>query len=1308
MHSTLSGTRNITASAGSVSLTTAVTFDPGNPNTTQSTLTASPDNVTADGTSTTTVQLTLRDAFNNAVPNVTSNITSSGTSNTIAPASQVTNSSGLASFTIASTKAELKNLVGHGNTASPTTSVTFVPNIVSTTTSSIVANPNNQKAGSPIALLVTAEDAQGNLIPNQSVSLSGLGTNNTFTPASGTTDANGTFSSTLVSTKVQTETIRAIMDGKNVQTNVSIYAADPNATTSTLTTTSSTATADGSQPVALTLTLKDDYGNLISGYGVTFSTDGTNSTLTPASGTTNSSGVLNSNVTSNYAQNENAIATAGGINLLLPIQFTAGQASSLVFTASPNSTTVSDGSDLIVYLLTAKDGNGNPITNQTVTFRRSTDSTDFDSQTSDSNGQASVSISSKTAGDVTVIATIQSMSTSAKGTFVPGDPNGAQSTFTANPNAVVADGTSESNLAFTALDAYANPIPNLTVSFSATGTNNTFSATSATTDSSGNASVTLVSTTSEVKTAQGQLGSIIKNTPVTFLASTPNQTLSSMVINPNSAVADGSTSEAITVTLKDRYGNLVSGQSVSLSASGGNNTFSPISGTTNSSGVFTSTLVSTLAQNENVTATFAGKSLIQSAQFVPGAADASQSTLVASPDTVVANGNQAIGLVLTVRDLYGNAIPGQAANFSYTGANTTLSPSSGTSNASGQISFSAVSTKAQNENIRASLTSTAINLNVPVYFTAGNSNVANTTFSASPNSLTANGSAQSTLTITIRDDYMNPVPNKSVSFSSDGNNNTFSSTSGTTDSTGTWSALLASTKAQLKNLTATYDSKTSTTQVTFVAGSPNSALSSFVINPNQLTADGSSTSTLTTTLKDNFANAISGTSVSYTANGNNNTFGAATGSTNSSGVYTTTLASTLAQSETVQSNAGSGALVQNGNITFLAGSPSSSNSTIVANPNQNVIADGSTTSQLTVTVRDAQNNPVPSQTVTLSSSGTSNTWSNASFSTDSNGMGTATLASTVAQTKTVTASFGSASANTSVVFVAGAPVASTSTWTASPNSLTADGNSQSTLTLTLRDINNNVVKNQNVTYASSGSNNTFSPASGTTSASGVATTNLTSTKAETKTVTATFASINLNVTVVFNSGSVSAAKSSLIANPNSLVADGNATSQLTVTALDAYSNPVNSLSIALAGSGSNNVFSATSGTTNASGQFLATLKTTYAQSETLTATLGSGGTPPTATAPITFIPGPSDASKSSFVINPNSVVADNVTTATMTVTARDAYSNVIPSASVSLSATGSNNTISNPNGTTDPNGVYSTTLRSSKAESKTVNVTITP
>src|SRR4029077_12920324 len=87
------------------------------------------------------------------------------------------------------------------------------------------------------------------------------------------------------------------------------------------------------------------------------------------------------------------------------------------------------------------------------------------------------------------------------------------------------------------------------------------------------------------------------------------------------------------------------------------------------------------------------------------------------------------------------------------------------------------------------------------------------------------------------------------------------------------------------------------------------------------------------------------------------------------------------------------------NIT--AGAVSASLSTVTALPGG--ITAGGTGSTVSVTARDSHGNPIAGATVVLGSTGTANTLTQPSSPTDATGLATGALASTKAESKTVSA-----------------------------------------------------------------------------------------------------------------------------------------------------------------------------------------------------------------------------------------------------------------------------------------------------------------
>jgi len=171
-----------------------------------------------------------------------------------------------------------------------------------------------------------------------------------------------------------------------------------------------------------------------------------------------------------------------------------------------------------------------------------------------------------------------------------------------------------------------------------------------------------------------------------------SQSVSTLAVSSGSMTACstgcviGSTAVTVTVTVKDQFGNNRPGSSVSPSATGTGNTLSPASGTTNGSGVFTSTYNSTSAALHTVSATANFLTLTQTQNVsVNAAAPASVSAVNGGVSARVGTGVSILP-TYTVFDQFSNLVPGQSVTISPSGGGT-LSPTSGTTNGSGQVTL---------------------------------------------------------------------------------------------------------------------------------------------------------------------------------------------------------------------------------------------------------------------------------------------------------------------------------------------------------------------------------------------------------------------------------------------------------------------------------------------------------------------------------------------------------------------------------------------------------------------------------------------
>ena len=300
--------------------------------------------------------------------------------------------------------------------------------------------------------------------------------------------------------------------------------------------------------------------------------------------------------------------------------------------------------------------------------------------------------------------------------------------------------------------------------------------------------------------------------------------------------------------------------------------------------------------------------------------------------------------------------------------------------------------------------------------------------SANPASIVASGTSTSVVMMQARDI-------NGVNLTTGGATVTFATTLGTVSSTtdngnGTYQATLTSStslgsaKVTAKlggTAVATIGTATNSASLTvnFVAGPVSATASTATANPTTLASDGSSASTIAITAMDNFGHPLTNQIVSLSVSGSGNTV-STPAPTGANGQTTATLTSTVAETKTITVTIAGTQINEQPTVTFTGQGVSAANSTAVASPNSGVVADGVSTSTITVTAIDGSGDPLSGKTVTLSVSGSGNILTQPA-STGANGQTAGTLQSTVSETKTITVTVDGTviNAKPTVTFVAG-------------------------------------------------------------------------------------------------------------------------------------------------------------------------------------------------------------------------------------------------------------------------------------------------
>lgn len=548
-------------------------------------------------------------------------------------------------------------------------------------------------------------------------------------------------------------------------------------------------------------------------------------------------------------------------------------------------------------------------------------------------------------------------------------------------------------------------------------------------------------------------GVIYAGAPVTTTIIPANPEQVHIVVTPDPATVDSSAT--FTVTLADFFGNTITqSNNVSIEYSKGFVDAKP-AGTvitaTTINGALTKSITDTIVGTTRITASVGSFTGYTDFDFAAGTPASIQVNV--SPASIIADGAATAVVTATLYDQYANPVPSAPVSFS-SGLGTISGDSS--TNALGQAGATLYGTTAGTSVI--TVTSGALeNATQNVIFLPGPPD--HLALQGNPAAIAADGVSTSTVTLSVLDLYDNPI-NSSIVVTLTTDLGTFdgcaTSCTGTTTTGVVEKILTAGTQIGTAHLYATIDLGLSTaTTIDFTPGPPNHV--SIEINPPTLVANGTSTATITTTVRDSFNNPVAsvesvrlsigaGRLITETGGVILTGPGAITSTTNNVGTKVWYLQSTSNLTTSQISANVNGLSLATSAITFTVGPPTIA--AITLNPNPPLMVGA--TSTLTATVWDNWGHLVPNSPVTLVS------WIGAQFlpdaagNTDSAGQIRRTLVSTVAGNENIGVWNGSDYLLiTNVVFMPDLPVQAT--LVASPSQIYADGESTTVISTTVAD-----------------------------------------------------------------------------------------------------------------------------------------------------------------------------------------------------------------------------------------------------------------
>ena len=321
-------------------------------------------------------------------------------------------------------------------------------------------------------------------------------------------------------------------------------------------------------------------------------------------------------------------------------------------------------------------------------------------------------------------------------------------------------------------------------------------------------------------------------------------------------VANGKDTAIIRVELRDTQNKPIVGQKFLVTATGLGNTISPIQ-STNIHGQSRIEVSTTKAENKTLTVKLGEVELkpVEIA-FVADAPDPDLSTVTATASAVVADGKEKVEISAKLIDANSNPVVGKKISVISSGSDEQTSVPA-LSDEEGKIIVYLTSIKAEKKTLTIIEPSSGVELSPSpaVTFVHGPIHPVRSAIEADTPVL-ANGEAKGAVTVIVLDQYGNPVENAQVNITVSGSENILEQSIVPTDVKGQVVALVSSTKAERKIVTAKADdlSLVATTEIDFLATFLDQT--TIEIMPVSLPADGHSTATITVATADPNGNRI--------------------------------------------------------------------------------------------------------------------------------------------------------------------------------------------------------------------------------------------------------------------------------------------------------------------------------------------------------------------------------------------------------------------------------------------------------------------
>ena len=710
----------------------------------------------------------VTDANSNRVPGAV--VAFSATNGaTVAIVSVTTDANGEATTTLTNTTAGASTVTAKINNVSQMVDTTFIPDSSTATIANgaLTITVDNMKANGTDANAVQAivTDAYGNVIPSATVAFS-AGNGATVTTASATTDGNGVATTTLTNTMAGVSTVTAAIG--NAHPTVDTHFLPDNGTATivqgALTVTTDKAKANGSDTNAVKAIVTDANSNVVPGAVVEFSADN-GATVTTASVTTDGNGVATTTLTNTSAGVSIVTAKINTTHLTVDTHFMPDGGTATIIAGALTVTkdkAKADGADTNAVKVVVKDANGNVVPGVPVDFGADNGATVTTATvTTDTNGEATTTLTNITSGVSIVTATVNSVSLTVDTHFIPdsGTATIIAGALTVTVDNMKANGTDDNAVKAVVKDANGNLVPGVNVDFSATN-GATVTTAAVMTDANGEATTTLTNTTAGVSAVTAKVNNVSLAVDTHFVPDDSTATIiaGALTVTKDKAKADGADTNAVKVVVKDANGNVVPGVPVDFGADNGA-TVTTATVTTDTNGEATTTLTNITSGVSIVTATVNSVSLTVDTHFIPdsGTATIIAGALTVTVDNMKANGTDDNAVKAVVKDANGNLVPGVNVDFSATNG-ATVTTAAVMTDANGEATTTLTNTTAGVSTVKATVN--RVSLTVDTHFLVSAAS-GNSTLTISKPRIVANnnvtGTDIATIKLVLKDDKNQPV-----------------------------------------------------------------------------------------------------------------------------------------------------------------------------------------------------------------------------------------------------------------------------------------------------------------------------------------------------------------------------------------------------------------------------------------------------------------------------------------------------------------------------------------------------------------------